>query len=450
MGIFLLVSLMASLILVACRTETSTSGETGTSASGEISLVWEAWNLIKGSYVEGDTLDSKQVTGNMIMKMLDASGKPAYPFLTELDDARGRTPGDVPKELTDVWKAWTLFREKWPDVDPRLLENAAVEGMLDTLGDDSVAHLTPEGYDRAQEQLKGTYQGIGAFVTVRDGKVVLSPMEASPAQRAGLKEGDVILEVNGESVEGKSPQEVVEPVRGPAGTKITLLIERPGEEEPLEFDVIRGDIDMVSVDRRLLPGAIGYIYISDFRENTPDRLLDALEELKQIDMLALILDLRGNPGGSVESAQKVASHFLSDGLFMYEINKEGNRKDWPIEEGGLYTDAKNLPMVVLVNKLTGSAAEAVAGALQDAQRASIFGTRTFGKGSANVFERLSDGSAIYIPVSLWYTRLGRLIQSTGIEPDIEVSLTNEDRLVGIDSQLVEAYDYLDEQLPDFR
>ncbi len=455
-GILLLVSLPVSLIillgLLSCRPESRVSSRASLpeQTGSEVSLVWEAWSLVKSSYVEGDTLDSKEAVGNMIMSMLDANEKPAYPFLTELRDVRERPPRHAPRELDDLWKAWVLFQEKWPDVDSKLLADAAIGGMLGVLGDESVAHLSPEAYDRSQERLKGSYQGIGASVTVQNGRIVMFPMENSPALKAGLQVGDMVLEVNGEPVEGKSLQEVVEQVRGPANTKVTLLVERPEEAGPIELDIIRGDIDTISVQRSLLPGAIGYIFISEFLENTSDEALTALEELKQVDMLALILDLRGNPGGSIESAQKVTSQFLADGLFMYEIDKEGNRRDWHIEGEGIATDVDGLPMVVLVNGVTGSAAEAVAGALQDTKRATVMGKTTFGKGSANVFEKLSDGSAIYISVSHWFTPTGRLIQGTGIQPDIEASLTVEDRMSGVDSQLAKAYEYLDEQLPDFR
>ena len=436
----LILLLLVSLSLAACRRETTTSGEFG--------LVREAWTLVMTSYVEGDTLDSKEAVGNMILKILEASEQPTYPFLTELEGVRGRPPSDVPRELVDVWKAWSLARDKAPSVNPKLLADAAIEGIIETLGDDYVVHLTPEAYDRAQERLKGTYQGIGASVGIMDGKIVLTPMADRPAASAGLKAGDLLMEVDGSAVEGKTIQEIVDQVRGISGTKVKLLIERSGEEEPLEFNVIRGNIDMVSVERRLLPGGIGYIYISDFQENTPDEVLDVLEELQQVDMLALVLDLRGNPGGSIESAQKVVSQFLQDGLLMYEIDTEGNRKDWPVEEGGIATE--RLPMVVMVNGLTASAAEATAGALRDLRRAKILGTRTLGKGSASVFKKLSDGSAIYLPTSYWYTPSGELIQGTGMEPDIEVALTPEDRLLRIDRQLMEAYQYLDDLLPDFR
>ena len=244
LGALLLVSLIVSLALLTCRPETSSSEEIG--------LVWEAWRVVKSSYVEGDSLDSEQTVGNMIIEMLDSGDKPAYPFLTELANVRGRPSRDVPRELTDVWKAWTLFHEKWPDVDLKLLANAAVAGMLGSLGDNSVAHLTPETYARAQESLEPTYQGIGAFVTTENGRILLSPMSESPAEKAGLEAGDVLLEVDGLSVDGKSLQEVVEQVKGPVGERVILLVERPGEEEPQELRVFRGEIDMVSIDRQLL------------------------------------------------------------------------------------------------------------------------------------------------------------------------------------------------------
>jgi carboxyl-terminal processing protease len=202
------------------------------------------------------------------------------------------------------------------------------------------------------------------------------------------------------------------------------------------------------------------MYISDFRDNTLEEVVTALEEFKQLDTLALILDLRNNPGGSLESARQIASQFLSQGLFMYEVDKAGARSDQAIEAGGIATEAfmfkaeedgaREDLMVVLVNEFTGNAAEALAGSLQDAHRADILGIRTVGRGSDNVYRELSDGSAIYLPVSNWYTPSGRRITGSGILPDIEVPIRDEDRALGLDTQRDVASEYLDNQLPQFR
>ena len=463
-GLLLLFAVAMSLTLLACGTErTGSNGESvssETASSVEVGLIWEAWNLIKDSYVGGDDLDSQSAVGSAIIGMLDASGNPVYPFLTTLNDAGGNPPNGVPPELVDVWKAWTLHRETWPDFDAKRLAYAAVTGLLESLDDGTVAHLDPDDYAETVEQQKGTYEGIGAYVNILDGNLVLIPMTNSPAERAGLEAGDVLLEVEGKSVQGRSPQEVVTDVRGTPGTKVNLRVQRRGEDEPINVDVFRGDIDKESVFRTLQPGSIGYIYISDFRDNTPEEVITALEEFKRLDTLALILDLRNNPGGSLESARQIASQFLPQGLFMYEVDKAGGRRDRSIEAGGVATEDfmfeaetggdRTELMVVLVNEFTSNAAEVLAGSLQDAHRADILGIRTIGRGSDNVYRELSDGSAIYLPVSNWYTPLGRRITGSGILPDIEVPITDEDRAQGLDTQRNVASEYLDNQLPRFR
>ena len=432
---------MVALAGFACRNDTV--------AGGEAALVWEAWDIVNSSYVEAGAVDSTRASANMITKMLEAGDRLADPFLAELESVRGRVPGGVPRDLASVWRAWTLFRRTWPDTDPTLLANAAVDGMLESLGDESVAHLSPEAYGSALENLNGTYEGIGAFVAIQDGKMVLSPMKDRPAERAGVRAGDVVLEVDGVPVEGRSLEEVTAYVKGPPGTKVTLRVERAGEEEPKEFEVIRGSIQVISIDRALFPGAIGYLLITDFLGHTGEEVLEALEELRQSDMLALILDLRGNPGGSIEAARKVAEQFLDEGLLMYEVGRDGRRTDWPLG-GGDDVATRKLPLLLLVNRFTSEAAEALAGALQDAGRAKLLGTATPGKGSAHAYRELSDGSAIYLPVSHWYTPLGRPMHGVGIRPDIQVELMPEDISLGIDAQLRDAYDYLNDLLPHFR
>ena len=448
---------MAVLLALGAACSGSRDGDGGDPAptsgtyvppTGESSLLWEAWNLINTSYVDAIALDSIEVAGPMILGMLESSNKSPYPFLVELPAVETDVPDFVPPELSDVWKAWALHRQTWPELDSSLVAHGAVRGLLDALDDSSVFLLDKESYAQELERQGGTYEGIGAFVQLVDDRIVLVPMQGSPALAAGLQEGDVLLEVENVPVEGKTLQEVVDRVRGRVGTRVNLMIDREGEDAPLEIQVFRGDIGVVSISRRLLPGAIGYIHVSDFRDNTGEEVLTALEEFNALDTLALILDLRNNSGRSVESALSTASQFLGSGLFMYEVDKSGTQKDWLIAEGGVAVE--DLPMAVLVNEFTANAAEALAGVLQDAGRAEIMGVRTLGLGSDNVFMELSDGSAIYLPVSHWYTPSGRKITGTGIVPDQEVALTLDDRAAGVDSQANFAYDYLDAQLPAFR
>ena len=435
--------LALQILLVACI---QTKG-----SSDNLSIVWEGWSQVKNSYVKSESLELDEINGSIITSMLEAAGKPSYPFLKELNQIKRVPPRKVPQELSDVWKAWQLFEQKWPDVDPNVISDAALQGMVKSLGVPSAQHLNPEAYERAKEAIKGSYEGIGAYVGRSDENVfIVSVIRNGPAERAGLKVGDIIQEVNGTSLEGFTADEAVEKVRGPQGTKVILKVERNGEEGK-EFEIIRGNIDVPTVNVQLFPGAIGYIFVAKFNDTTGDAFIDALENLRKAEALALIVDLRNNPGGSVKAAQTVASQFLDGGLLMYEIDKDGNRTDIRIQEGGIAIETfEEFPVVVLINEFTASTAEAVSGALQDNDRAQLMGVPTFGKGSANVFHEMTNGAAMYLPVSEWFTPSGQAVQGKGIQPDIEALLSRKDITDGIDSQLRSAYQYLDSILPLFR
>ncbi|MEK7814509.1 MAG: S41 family peptidase [Chloroflexota bacterium] len=413
------------------------------------SLVWEAWYQIKESYVQWDGLDSQAVVGSIMASLLDLTGAPPYPFLTEVARVRGQPPVGVPAELADVWRALVLHQKEWPEIPESVRAEAAIIGMVEGLKDPSAAFLsTGEEYAKARESLAGSYQGIGASVAVEAGRIVLFPTDDSQAKKAGLQPRDALLAVAGEAVAGLSVDEVANRVRGPAGTGIKLLVERAGEAKPLEYQVIRSNIELPSVDYQLMPGGIGYLAISRFRENTGDTTLDALKVLKRLDMLALVLDLRSNPGGSPDAARQVVSQFLPPGgVFIYQVDRMGKRRDSAILDNGLMVKA--LPMVVLVDENTAGVAEAVAGALQEAHRATILGTRTFGKGSINAFVEFSNGGALYLPTTRWYTPSGRPREGVGVQPDIPVPFQFENRGLG-ESQINQAYDYLNNQLPPFR
>ena len=296
----------------------------------------------------------------------------------------------------------------------------------------------------------GSYEGIGASVAIEEDRILLFPFpdQDTQAEKAGIEPGDVLLEVDGESVAGLSVEETAKRVRGPAGRRVKVLVERAGEPEPLEYNVFRGDVDRPSIVSQAYPAGIWYIGVRQFLENTGDPVAEALETFERFRMLALILDLRSNPGGSPEAARLVAGQFLHLGdLVMYEVDLEGNRTDWVTLEGGL--GLQDVLMVVLTNESTAGVAEAVAAALQDAGRATIIGTQTFGKATTNDFVELSNGSAIYLPTSRWYTPSGQLLEGTGIQPDLRVPFQLEDQGFG-ELQFNRAYDHLNGQLPPFR
>ena len=412
-------------------------------------LVWEAWNRIKDSYVLGDRLDSRAVVASIMESLLDLTEAPPYPFLTEVARVRGQPPAGVPAELADVWRALALHQKIWPEVPESVRVEVAITGMVEGLQDPSVTFLaTREEYAKARESLAGSYDGIGASVAVEAGRIVLFPADDSQAKKAGLQPRDTLLAVEGEPVARLSVDEVTSRVRGPVKTKVKLLVERAGEAQPLEYQVIRSNIDLPSVDHQLLPGGIGYLAISGFRQNTGEQTLAALKALKRLDMLALVLDLRSNSGGSPNAARQVISQFLpAGGLFMSQVDRAGIRRDWPILDNELLV--KGLPLAVLVNEGTAGVAEAVAGALQEAHRAIVLGTRTSGKGSINAFVELSNGGALYLPTTRWYTPSGWPQQRVDVQPDVLVPFRLENRGLG-DSQLNQAYDYLNKRLPPFR
>ncbi len=417
-------------------------------------MIWEVWEKIDLFYVGGNELDPDTLVNGAVRRMLALTEAPPYPFLTELGRMRGQVQPGVPQELGDLWRAMLLHQLRWPEVDPSDLAAAAVDGLIDGLNDPAAAFLDVDRYPVAREalseSLEGTYLGIGARVVTQDDQILLFPFEDSPAESAGIEAGDALLEVQGVSTTGRSMEEVLQDVIGPEGTRVELLLDRFGEEEPLEVQVFRDNVILRSVGRQLTPGGIGYVYVSRFRDNTGDQLYEAIEDLRRVDMLALILDLRSNPGGSEDAAADVAGQFLPPGeVFIYQEDLNGDRREQVIREDLDRFDLGDMPMVVLVNEDTRAEAEAVAAVLQEAGLAKLVGVGTFGAGSTYDFVELDDGSAIYIPVRRWFTPLGRPL-SDGVQPDFLVAFQSEPDGFGRESQFNRAYEYLDGLLPPFR
>lgn len=348
-----------------------------------------------------------------------------------------------PEFFKVFWEAWDVITREYygrKGLDPQKMTYGAIKGMLESLGDPHTYFLTPSDSRIAQEDLQGSFEGIGATIEKRDNKLlVVAPIEGTPADKAGLKPGDHIVRVDDKDTAPLSLIEAVSLIRGKAGTVVKLTVLREGEKQPLIFEITRARIEITTVRTRQLEEGIAYIRLSGFSEPTSRGLAAALQKIKASNPKGLILDLRNNPGGYLSTSVEVASQFLKEGLVVYEQDAEGRRRDFRVRPGG---QAVDIPMVVLVNKGTASASEIVAGAIQDAGRAPLIGEKTFGKGSVQTTHTLSDGSSVHVTVTYWFTPKGRQIQDKGIEPDIEVPLTEEDVRKGVDPQLERAIEYL--------
>ncbi len=325
-----------------------------------------------------------------------------------------------------VEQAWEIILSQYVEndqIDTEALAQGAIEGMLEALGDPYAAYLDAETYQLSLQGLEGEFEGIGAYVTAEDDQlIIVAPIAGSPADVAGIRAGDIVLEIDGQPTEEMSLTEAVLMVQGPEGTTVELLILHEGETEPELISVVRTVIEVPSVYFEMRE-EIAYINIIDFTTRTAEELLPAMTTMAQEGAEGIILDLRGNLGGPLEAAIDVTSLFLKEGVVVEVVNNEGNRDVYQVKPGGI---TSYLPMVVLVDEYSASASEVVTGALQYYGRATIAGARTLGKGSANILLQLSDGSAIYITNARWFLPDGRLIEGEGIYPDYELELEGED------------------------
>jgi len=330
--------------------------------------------------------------------------------------------------LDVVAEAWGIIFQDYVDkdrLDASKLSQAAIEGMVEALDDPYTSYLDAQTYQMSSASLEGKYEGIGAYVGVRDGQlIIIAPIAGSPAAGAGIRAGDIILEIDGSSASEMSLQQAVLHIRGPKGTSVVLLILHEGETEPEEIEIVRAEVEVSSVYFEMR-GDIAYINIIHFTERTNAELSPVLESITQEGATGIILDLRSNPGGLLEVVVDVAGRFLEEGIVLYVVDNQGKQTSLSIEPDGVTTE---LPLVVLVDEHSASGSEVLAGALQDHARATIVGVSTFGKGSVNTLHRLKDGSGLYITTARWLTPEGRLIEGEGISPDYELELEGEDAI----------------------
>jgi len=339
-----------------------------------------------------------------------------------------KAPPSSTQSLDIVEEAWNIIFKDYVDrdkLDETKLSQGAVRGMVEAVDDPYTAFLDPATYQLSLTGLEGKYDGIGATVSIKDDQLmIIAPIAGSPAEKAGIRPGDKILEIDGASTEGMSLVEAVVTIRGPRGTSVRLLVLHQDEIEPEEIEVVRAEIELPSV-RYEMREDIAYINLSYFSELTDGQLSSVLESITHEAATGIILDLRSNPGGLLPAVVDVASYFLTDGVVVDVVDNEGRHTTMAVRRKGVTTD---LPLVILVDSYSSSGSEVLAGALQDYGRAIIAGTITYGKGSVNVLRQLKDGSGLYVTTARWLTPEGRLIEGEGISPDYELELEGEDAI----------------------
>jgi len=325
-----------------------------------------------------------------------------------------------------------------PD-DSKLVESA-INGMLSSL-DPHSSYMSPKSFKDMQVQTRGEFGGLGIEVTMEDGLVkVVAPIDDTPAARAGVRAGDLIVQLDGEQVQGLSLNQAVDKMRGPVNSPITLTVKRDGVAEPLQIKIVRDTIRIKSVRSREEGGDVGYLRITQFNEQTFDGLRDQIEKIEKDlpgdKLKGFVLDLRNNPGGLLDQAISVSDAFLERGEIVSTRGRNADESQRYNARSGDLTKGK--PVVVLINGGSASASEIVAGALQDHKRATLIGTRSFGKGSVQTIIPLGQNGAIRLTTARYYTPSGRSIQAKGIDPDIEVLQDTPEDLKGKDDTKGEA------------
>lgn len=353
-----------------------------------------------------------------------------------------------------------LQREYVDELDPEKLAEGAIRGMFEYGVEDPYSgYMPPEQYQRALGDLSGTFSGIGAEMSIRNTEdpedlaacteftsscrlVVVAPLADSPAERAGLEAGDVVLAVDGVPVDGTTMNDQIGRIRGESGTDVTLTIQR-GDGEPFDLTITRAEIELQEVRTELIDGHIGYIELNGFSAPAADQFERALRELLDEGADQIVFDLRNNPGGYIDAAQKIASQFVDSGLIFTQESAGGNVREYQATGDGVATDA-SLPVVVLVNGGSASASEIVAAALQESGRATLIGEPTFGKDTVQVWGRLENDGGVRITISRWFTPEHGSVAPDGIEPDILVERPPDTPLED-DPILEAALDYLAER-----
>jgi carboxyl-terminal processing protease len=370
-------------------------------------------------------------------------GNAPEPLPTVSPQQQSATPEGVQTLFKPFWEAWNIVHDEYVDqpVNDVALMQGAIRGMMDALGDKHSSYMDPQTYQDANNGLAGEYEGIGAWVdTTADYLTIISPIPDSPADKAGIKPGDKIIAINGKDMTGIDAELVRQKVLGPAGTTVDLTVAREGESKPLEFSITREKIVVKSASGKMLDNGIGYVQITTFGDKTTSELRATLKDLMAQKPKGLVIDLRNNGGGYLQTAVEVASEFIPKGVVLYEQYGNGTRNTYDVIPGGQATE---IPLAVLINEGTASASEIVSGAIQDYGRGKLVGVTSYGKGSVQNWVPLSDNQgAVRVTIAKWLTPKERSISNVGLTPDVTVETTDADRQAGRDPQLDKAVQVL--------
>lgn len=373
-----------------------------------------------------------------------------YSSRSQVERIVGVANKETPQDFKDVnfdpfWKAWRLVEEKHAGedkIDRQKLVWGAIEGMVSSLGDPYTVFFPPKDHEDFQSEIKGEFSGIGAEIGIRkETLTIIAPLKDSPAERAGLKAGDKILKIDDTFTNDLTLDEAVHKIRGERGTKVTLTISRNGEDRPRAVEVIRNLIKVPVIATEQKDGEIFVIRLFNFSQDSASEFKSAVQQFIKSDSKKLVLDLRNNPGGYLDAAVLIASWFVPEGEIVAR-EEFRDREAIPYRSVG-FKLLEHVPTVVLVNQGSASASEILAGALQEHKKAILMGEKTFGKGSVQEIEGVTDNTSLKITIARWTTPNGRSISKEGLAPDIEVKVPEDaNAKEGQDIQLEKAIDYL--------
>lgn len=386
-----------------------------------------------GMYLPG----KKEVFKNLAQKEAVYLGS----VLGKYNTGNGKLSQDINFDL--FWEVWSALERDYVDpekINEKELFYGAIEGLVRSVGDPYTVFMDPMTAQEFEDDLAGTFEGIGAEIGIRDEILtIIAPLDDTPAQKAGLRAGDKVYAIDGESTAGISIDQAVRKIRGQKGTDVVLTISSNGISKIREIIITRGTIIVKSIKTELKDGNIFVVEITNFNDDTYGLFNKAIKEIISINPKGIILDLRNNPGGYLDTAIEIASEWIEDDVIVSEQFNEEEKNDF-LARGR--ARLKDYNTVVLVNEGSASASEIVAGALQDYDKATIVGMQTFGKGSVQTLEEFSDGSSVKITIAKWLTPNGNYINEEGIAPDEEVDLTLEDYDNDLDPQMDRAIEIL--------